>query len=209
MPGSTYYLGVQNTNSFTVNYGIEVDFHLIRPTNAAADNTVPISSIIYTNRRTNGFLLTWFAPSNDLFQVQWTTASCRSTWQTFTNPPSVSYNTNFPPARRTRSSTSLMMVRRPAASWSDAYYQLILLGSGAGEHVTGAAGADDAHGRSAESADCDEHGDGCGLPPQTLTYSSVEHRDGHEYAGHQHQWHHHLDAGLCPRPARATRSRPL
>ena len=32
VPGSTYYLGVQNTNSFAVNYGIEVDFHLVAPT---------------------------------------------------------------------------------------------------------------------------------------------------------------------------------
>ena len=43
VPGSTYYLGVQNTNSFTVNYGIEVDFHLL------ATNTIFITSITATN----------------------------------------------------------------------------------------------------------------------------------------------------------------
>jgi hypothetical protein len=92
-PGGTYYLGVQNTNNFPVTYGIEVDFHLVAPTNII----VPISSIVYTNiGGTNGFLLTWFAPSNDLFQVQWTTSLAPATWTTFTNPPFVSYNTNFP-----------------------------------------------------------------------------------------------------------------
>jgi len=47
MPGSTYYLGVQNTNSFTVNYALEVNFHLIPEiTNSApATNSVPTNSI--------------------------------------------------------------------------------------------------------------------------------------------------------------------
>ncbi|MCU0783148.1 MAG: hypothetical protein MUF81_03700, partial [Verrucomicrobia bacterium] len=52
---------------------------------------VSITSIIYTN---GGFLLTWFAPSNDLFQVQWTASLAPANWNTFTNPPVVSYNTN-------------------------------------------------------------------------------------------------------------------
>jgi subtilisin-like proprotein convertase family protein len=93
VPGTTYYLGVQNTNSFAVNYGIEVDFHLLSSTN----NPIIISSITYTNNgTTNGFLLTWFAPSNDLFQVQWNNNLASTNWQTFTNPAFVSYNTNFP-----------------------------------------------------------------------------------------------------------------
>jgi subtilisin-like proprotein convertase family protein len=89
IPGRTYYLGVQNTNNFTVTYGIEVDFHLVVSTNIS----VPIAGIIYTN---GGFLLTWFAPSNDLFQVQFTTNLAPANWITFTNPPVTSYNTNFP-----------------------------------------------------------------------------------------------------------------
>jgi hypothetical protein len=56
---------------------------------------VPIASIVYTNLNgTNGFLLTWFAPSNDLFQVQWTAGLAPAGWNTFSNI--VSYNTNFP-----------------------------------------------------------------------------------------------------------------
>ena len=91
VPGRTYYLGVQNTNNFSVNYGIEVTFHLIPVV------SVPISSIIYTNiGGFNGFLLTWFAPSNDLFQVQFTTNLAPANWITFTNPPVVTYNTNSP-----------------------------------------------------------------------------------------------------------------
>jgi subtilisin-like proprotein convertase family protein len=96
VPGSTYYLGVNNTNSFTVTYGVEVNFHLVIAP-LPQTNTVPISSIVYTNIGvTNGFLLTWFAPSNDLFQVQWTTNLAPANWRTFTNPATISYNTNFP-----------------------------------------------------------------------------------------------------------------
>ena len=92
VPGATYYLGVQNTNSSTVFYGIEVDFHLT----PLVVSPVTFTSIIYTNiAGTNGFLLTWFAPSNDLFQVQWA-PSLPPVWTTFTNPPSVSFNPNFP-----------------------------------------------------------------------------------------------------------------
>ena len=90
--GTTYYPGVQNTNSVAVTDAIEVDFHLCprRP-------GLSISSIVYTNiSGTNGFLPTWFAPSNDLFQVQWTDSLTPAAWDTFTNPPYVSYNTNFP-----------------------------------------------------------------------------------------------------------------
>ena len=83
VPGATYYLGVQNTNSFTVTYGIEVDFHLVIPTNAP----IFISSIVATNIGGNfGFLLTWYAPTNDIFMVQWTgSINPLVTWNTFTN----------------------------------------------------------------------------------------------------------------------------
>ena len=88
VPGSAYYLGVQNTNSFAVTYGIEVDFHLLSLT-----NPIFISGIVSTNiGGTNGFLLTWFAPSNDLFQVQWSGSLSPTIWTTFTNI--VSYNPN-------------------------------------------------------------------------------------------------------------------
>jgi subtilisin-like proprotein convertase family protein len=89
VPGSTYYLGVQNPNSFTVSYAVEVDFHLI-----TASVTLPIDfySIIHTNiNGTNGYLLTWFAPSNDLFQVQWADG-IPPVWNTFSNI--ISFNTN-------------------------------------------------------------------------------------------------------------------
>ena len=80
VPSTTYYLAVQNTNSLTVSYAIEVDFHL------APAITVPISGIIHTNiGGTNGFLLTWYAPTNDLFQVQWTGSLSPTNWSTFTN----------------------------------------------------------------------------------------------------------------------------
>ncbi len=85
VPGGTYWLGVQNTNSYTVNFSLEVNFHLI-PTNAPA-SPINISGIAYTNiGGTNGFLFTWYAPTNDLFRVQWTGSLAPPVaWNMFTN----------------------------------------------------------------------------------------------------------------------------
>jgi hypothetical protein len=84
VPGSTYYLGVQNTNSFTVNYGIEVDFHLLTATNAP----IFISGITATNiGGTNGFLLQWQGPTNFQYEIQWTTNLLPLiVWNTVLNP---------------------------------------------------------------------------------------------------------------------------
>ena len=90
VPGSTYYLGVQNPNNFTVNYAVQVDFHLTTTVIPPPfTNIITISSIIHTN---GGFLLTWFAPSNDLFQVQWS-SGIPLVWNTFSNI--VSFNPAF------------------------------------------------------------------------------------------------------------------
>ena len=85
VPGGSYWLGVQNTNSFTVSFGLEVNFHLI-PTNVPA-SPINISGIIYTNiSGTPGFLFIWYAPTNDLFRVQWTgSLSPPIVWNMFTN----------------------------------------------------------------------------------------------------------------------------
>jgi subtilisin-like proprotein convertase family protein len=81
VPGGTYWLGVQNTNSFAVTFGIGVNFHL-----TAASNPISALSITFTNASgTNGFLLTWTAPTNDVFQVEWTGALLPANWQFFTN----------------------------------------------------------------------------------------------------------------------------
>jgi subtilisin-like proprotein convertase family protein len=61
--GTTYWLGVQNTNNFTVNYAIAVNFHTVA-------GPVSISSVLAS---TNGVQLQWDAPSNEQFQVEWTT----------------------------------------------------------------------------------------------------------------------------------------
>ena len=84
VPGGTYWLGVQNTNSFTVNFGLEVDFHLVIP---PAIPPIVISGIVATNLAgTNGYLLTWYAPTDDLFMVQWTgSLDSPVAWGTFTN----------------------------------------------------------------------------------------------------------------------------
>ena len=71
------------TNVFTV----IVTNAIVTPTNFV------ISDIIYTNiGGTNGFLLTWFAPTNVFFKVQWSSLLAPQTWGTFTNPPQVGFN---------------------------------------------------------------------------------------------------------------------
>jgi len=88
LPGGTYYLGVQNTNPAPVNYAVQVNFHLLSGAPAAAFKPV----IQATN---NGYMMSWFAPSNNLFQVQWT-AGLSSPWQTFSSPAYLGYNPGFP-----------------------------------------------------------------------------------------------------------------
>jgi hypothetical protein len=88
VPAGVYFLGVQNTNTLPVGYAVQVTF-----LTGSTTNPPTISSIVYTNiGGKNGYLLTWFAPSNDLFQVQWTGKLVPPTWASFTNV--VGYNTN-------------------------------------------------------------------------------------------------------------------
>ncbi|HTX21011.1 MAG TPA: LamG-like jellyroll fold domain-containing protein [Candidatus Aquilonibacter sp.] len=85
IPGGVYFLGVQNTNGITVNYAVAVDFRLSNSISVTT-NSIFISSIVYTNiSGKNGFLLTWFAPTGDIFQVQWTPGLAPTGWQTFSN----------------------------------------------------------------------------------------------------------------------------
>ena len=110
VPGATYYLGVQNTNITAATYSIEVRFHVITNT-PPVTNSVPISTITQTNiNGTNGFLLVWYAPTNDLFQVQWTPDCCRPV--VGTRSPTSSPTTRSL-TRRTVNSNSLTMARRP------------------------------------------------------------------------------------------------
>jgi subtilisin-like proprotein convertase family protein len=84
VPGSTYWLGVQNTNSFDVFYIIEVDFHLLSVTNLG---TITGPTITATNiGGTNGFLLQWQGPTNLQYEIQWTTTLAPPVWQTVLNP---------------------------------------------------------------------------------------------------------------------------
>ncbi len=93
VPGRTYFLGVQNTNAFSVTYGLKVSFGLT--VTIPPQIGYPFSGIVHTNiNGTNGYWLTWFAPSNDLFLVQWTTTLPVASWVSFSN--TVSYNPNFP-----------------------------------------------------------------------------------------------------------------
>jgi hypothetical protein len=78
VPGSRYFLGVQNTNNFAVTNAIKVKFHLVPLAN------ISIFSIVQTNLAgSNGFLITWFAPTNDQFHLQWTPALVPPGWANF------------------------------------------------------------------------------------------------------------------------------
>ena len=79
VPGGTYYLGFQNTNSTNVTFAFEVDFHLL--TNAPAP--IVFISIVATNYPTNGYLISWLAPTNDQFHLQWTASLIPSQWTNF------------------------------------------------------------------------------------------------------------------------------
>ena len=68
-----------------MNLGVQVDFHFV----PLISPIIPDFTITYTN---GGFLLTWFAPSNALFRVQWSPVVPTTNWNTFTNI--VSYNPN-------------------------------------------------------------------------------------------------------------------
>ena len=84
VPGATYYLGVQNTNAVAVNFGLEVNFHLV-PSPPSISN---YHSITATNiGGTNGFLLQWERPDEFPIQIQWTTNLAPPiAWNTVLNP---------------------------------------------------------------------------------------------------------------------------
>ncbi len=75
VPGGTYYLGVQNLNSFAVTNAVEVSFQL----------SFALFSVVPTNNAagSNGFLVTWFAATNDQFHLQWTRSLAPRTWTNF------------------------------------------------------------------------------------------------------------------------------
>jgi hypothetical protein len=84
VPGSTYYLGVQNTNAGTVAYEIEVDFHLMfGPITGAISNLTVTAT---NNNGTNGFLVRWQGPTNFQYEIQWTTNLSPLVWHTVLNP---------------------------------------------------------------------------------------------------------------------------
>jgi subtilisin family serine protease/subtilisin-like proprotein convertase family protein len=68
LPSEFYWLGVQNTNSFTVNYRLDVIFD--DATSPRPLSAFFISGAVMTG---NGARLQWNAPSDVQFQVEWTT----------------------------------------------------------------------------------------------------------------------------------------
>ena len=86
VPGGTYYLGVQNPNSVPVTFSVEVDFYP-SPSFVPLSTNITIISITHTNiGGFNGFLLQWQGPTNDQYQIQWTTNLAPIVWNTVLNP---------------------------------------------------------------------------------------------------------------------------
>jgi len=79
--GSTYYLGLQNTNSFGVACDLEVDFHYLPPP-GITNLTITATNI----GGTNGFLLQWQGPANFQYEIQWATNLAPLVWHTVLNP---------------------------------------------------------------------------------------------------------------------------
>jgi subtilisin-like proprotein convertase family protein len=129
VPGGTYWLIVQNPKSFTVTYGLEVDFHL----QTAANIPITVSGITFTNLNgTNGFLLTWLAPTNDVFQVQWSDTLSPANWQFFTN---FIYYTGPPTPTNGWFSFFDDGSQTPPGLPPARYYRIVLAGSGASTHT--------------------------------------------------------------------------
>ena len=61
--GATYYLGVENTNAATVNYGIQVNFDV-----AGLGSSLTLSSV---SAASSGTTLKWTAAADAQFQMQW------------------------------------------------------------------------------------------------------------------------------------------
>jgi hypothetical protein len=117
-----------------VTFGIVVNFALVTNTIGPSTNTAPVS-IVHT---TNGFLLTWFAPSNDLFQVQWSPVLPPTNWNTFTIPPQISFDTTYTNINATNTEFDFLDDGTQTGGFSsNRFYQIILLsGSSASPSVT-------------------------------------------------------------------------
>ena len=77
VPGGIYYLGVQNTNLVTVNYGIKVNFNVTGQYSSLVLSSITASS--------GGTSLAWTASPSAQFEVQWTD-DLTQPWNTITNP---------------------------------------------------------------------------------------------------------------------------
>jgi hypothetical protein len=93
---NTYAIITAVTNSEDPPMGVTNVFTVtVKPT-AALPPGFMVSSIVATNLAgTNGFLLSWYAPTNYQFQVKWTASLAPANWQPFTNI--ITYKTFIPP----------------------------------------------------------------------------------------------------------------
>ncbi len=79
LPGVVYHYQAVATNGVGTNYGGDLSF-----TNPVSP--IGIASLVATNQGgINGYLLTWLAPTNYQFKVQWNAALGSATWLSFTN----------------------------------------------------------------------------------------------------------------------------
>ena len=126
VPGGVYFLGVQNTNALNVTYALKVTFDLAA-SSSNVTNGFKFHGITHTTiNGTNGYLLAWFAPSNDLFTVQWTTSLVPANWVSFTNI--VGYNGSYPANATNAEFTFFDDGSHDGGLGLNHFYRLILLG---------------------------------------------------------------------------------
>jgi subtilisin-like proprotein convertase family protein len=92
-PGSTYYLGVENTNCVAVTNVIEVDFDAGNSTNNLAPASVPSHLGFSSAKASSGgkLQLSWPTAGAGHYQMQWKD-SLTGAWHTITNPATTTSN---------------------------------------------------------------------------------------------------------------------
>jgi subtilisin family serine protease/subtilisin-like proprotein convertase family protein len=88
VPGSIYYLGVQNTNSVAVRALVEVDFDHGNPQPGPGPVSFHFSAV---GTSSAGVQLTWAADQNAHYMVQWKNGLV-GTWNTIVNPSTTTSN---------------------------------------------------------------------------------------------------------------------
>jgi len=94
VPGTTYYLGVQNPNAFTVTNTVEVDFDHGNPIGSGGPSSFHFSAANASSSSLparSGSQLSWTPAPGSHYQIQWKD-SLTGSWNTIPNPSTTTIN---------------------------------------------------------------------------------------------------------------------